>query len=87
MSIDTADTMMRMPHAQERPAADPQQRGAGRRWSAIIIGTGFAGIGCPTRSEPSAPELAPPTACPTAEPTGEHGLGWIAAYVSERKNV
>ena len=45
MSIDTADTMVRRPPPQARPVAGEGQRGAGRRWSAIIIGTGFAGIG------------------------------------------
>lgn len=45
MSIDAADTMVRRPPPQARPAAGEEQRGAGRRWSAVIIGTGFAGIG------------------------------------------
>lgn len=45
MSIDTADTMVRRPPPQASAAAGEEQRGAGRRWSAVIIGTGFAGIG------------------------------------------
>ncbi|WP_165800835.1 MULTISPECIES: hypothetical protein [Bacteria] len=49
MSLDMADTMIRMPRTQERPTAGPEQRGAGRQWPTIIIGTGFAGIGCSVR--------------------------------------
>lgn len=45
MSIDTADTMVRRPPPQASAAAGEEQRGAGRRWSAVIIGTGIAGIG------------------------------------------